>query len=270
MASILSRLGFAWAEGPLVESDYYNFGALNIPADHPARDMHDTFYLEPAPPAPARQGPPPPPASGSAPGNGFGAAVDGGAPPSPPPPDPSPAVERLLLRTHTSPVQIRRMESARPPLRIMAPGRVFRHEAVDASHSAVFHQVEGLYVDRQVSMADLKGTLECFLKCLFGPKTATRFRPSYFPFTEPSAEMDIQCLLCGGSGCGVCKRSGWLEVLGAGLVHGNVFKAVDYDPLAWSGFAFGLGVERVAMLRYRINDIRLFYQNDARFLEQFP
>lgn len=229
MVSILSRLGFTWADGPQVEKEHYNFDALNIPADHPARDMQDTFFVD----------------------MGGGKRGD------------------WLLRTHTSPVQIRRMESSRPPLRIMAPGRVFRHEAVDASHSAVFHQIEGLYVDKNVTLADLKGTLNMFLQAFFGPQTKTRFRPSYFPFTEPSAQVDISCLICGASGCGVCKKTGWLEVMGAGLVHPNVFRAVDYDPSVWSGFAFGLGVERMAMLKCGINDIRLFYQNDARFLEQF-
>ncbi len=225
IASIFERLGFSWAEGPLAETEYYNFEALNIPADHPARDTQDTFYLrEPA---------------------------------------------SMLLRTHTSPVQVRRMESCRPPVRIIAPGRVFRHEAVDASHSAVFHQVEGLYVDKNVSMADLKGTLDLFLRGLFGPNTHSRFRPSYFPFTEPSAEVDIQCLLCSGSGCPACKRSGWMEVLGAGLVHPNVFKAVGYNPELWSGYAFGMGVERIAMLKLGVPDIRMFYENDIRFLEQF-
>ncbi|MCX5787964.1 MAG: phenylalanine--tRNA ligase subunit alpha, partial [Elusimicrobia bacterium] len=224
MNSILARLGFALADGPLVETEYYNFEALNIPPEHPARDTQDTFYLE---------------------------------------------VGGLLLRTHTSPVQIRRMESSRPPVRIIAPGRVFRHEAVDASHSAVFHQIEGLYVDKQVSMADLRGTLDTFLQCLFGPQTKTRFRPSYFPFTEPSAEVDIACILCGGAGCAACKRSGWMEILGCGLVHPNVFKAVGYDPGHWSGFAFGMGVERIAMLKLGITDIRMFYENDLRFLEQW-
>lgn len=229
MTGILGRMGFAWAEGPLCENERCNFDALNIPPEHPARDLWDTFYLK------------------TGPG------------------DPGP----LLLRTHTSPVQIRHMERAKPPLRIMAPGRVFRHEAVDASHSAVFHQIEGLYVNKSVSMADLKGTLRLFLQGLFGPETETRFRPSYFPFTEPSAEMDIRCLLCGGAGCPVCKRSGWLEILGAGLVHPKVFRAVGYDPGEWSGFAFGVGVERVVMLRLGVSDIRDFYQNDLRFLEQF-
>jgi len=173
------------------------------------------------------------------------------------------------MRTHTSPVQIRSMESQRPPVRIICPGRVFRHEAVDATHSAVFHQVEGLAVDKNVTFADLKGTLQVFLERLLGPKTKTRFRPSYFPFTEPSAEVDISCLFCSGAGCGVCKQSGWIEMLGAGIVHPNVFRAVGYDPNAWSGFAFGIGVERVAMLRLGVRDIRAFYENDLRFLKQF-
>jgi phenylalanyl-tRNA synthetase alpha chain len=175
----------------------------------------------------------------------------------------------LLMRTHTSPVQIRAMETSRPPLRIMAPGRVFRHEAVDATHSAVFHQVEGLYIDKNVTFADLKGTLDVFMQKLFGAQTKTRFRPSYFPFTEPSAEVDVSCLFCAGSGCPICKHSGWIELLGAGLVHPNVLKAVDYDPQVWSGFAFGVGVERIAMLRLGVKDIRAFYENDMRFLEQF-
>ncbi|OGS01444.1 MAG: phenylalanine--tRNA ligase subunit alpha [Elusimicrobia bacterium RIFCSPLOWO2_12_FULL_59_9] len=224
LVAVLNRLGFQTEEGPLVETDYYNFEALNIPPEHPARDMHDTFYV----------------------------GADG-----------------LLLRTHTSPVQIRKMLNSAPPVRIVVPGRVFRHEAVDASHSAVFHQVEGLYVDRDVTMVDLKGTLLNFARAMFGARTQVRFKPSYFPFTEPSVEVDVQCLLCGGGGCAVCKQSGWLEMLGAGMVHPNVFRAVGYDPSAWKGFAFGIGVDRVAMLRYEISDIRLLYQNDLRFLTQF-
>ncbi len=224
MGRILGSMGFAWAEGPLAETEYYNFEALNIPEHHSARDMHDTFYLKDVP---------------------------------------------LLMRTHTSPVQIRAMESQRPPVRIICPGRVFRHEAVDATHSAVFHQVEGLAVDKNVTFADLKGTLQVFLERLLGPKTKTRFRPSYFPFTEPSAEVDISCLFCSGKGCGVCKQSGWIEMLGAGIVHPNVFRSVGYDPNAWSGFAFGIGVERIAMLQLGVRDIRAFYENDLRFLRQF-
>ena len=242
MADALSRMGFSWAEGPLVESDRYNFEALNIPADHPARDMHDTFYVEAL----------------SAVGTGTAEGETGLAPMAP-----------MLLRTHTSPVQIRYMEKHRPPLRIMAPGRVFRHEAVDATHAAVFHQMEGLYVDKNVTFADLKGTLGLFMKMLFGTKTKTRFRPSFYPFTEPSADVEISCIFCSGAGCNVCKRSGWIEVLGAGLVHPNVLRAVKLEPEIWSGFAFGLGVERIAMLKLGINDIRMFYQNDLRFLEQF-
>ncbi|MBI3554321.1 MAG: phenylalanine--tRNA ligase subunit alpha [Elusimicrobia bacterium] len=175
----------------------------------------------------------------------------------------------LLMRTHTSPVQIRTMESTRPPLRIISPGRVFRHEAVDATHSAVFHQVEGLYIDKGVSFADLKGTLDVFMQKLFGAKTRTRFRPSYFPFTEPSAEVDVSCLFCESKGCSICKNSGWIELLGAGVVHPNVLSAVGYDPEVWSGFAFGIGVERIAMLRLGVSDIRAFYENDLRFLKQF-
>ncbi|MEK7742968.1 MAG: phenylalanine--tRNA ligase subunit alpha [Elusimicrobiota bacterium] len=230
IAAILSRLGFTWAEGPHVETERNNFESLNFPADHPAKDMHDTFYVR-------RPGP--------------------GLP--------------LLLRTHTSPVQVRAMEAARPPapLRIMAPGRVFRHENADASHSSVFHQIEGLCVDKGVSFADLKSTLRLFLEGLFGPGTRLRLRPSFFPFTEPSAQVDVSCILCSGKGCAVCKKLGWLEILGAGMVHPNVLRAAGYDPEAWSGYAWGLGVERIAMLKYRISDIRLFYQNDLRFLEQF-
>jgi phenylalanyl-tRNA synthetase alpha chain len=175
----------------------------------------------------------------------------------------------MLLRTHTSPVQIRTMESARPPLRVICPGRVFRHEAVDACHSAVFHQIEGLSVDKGISFADLKGTLHTFLQRLFGSSTKTRFRPSYFPFTEPSAEVDVRCLVCGGPGCPACKRSGWIEIMGAGMVHPNVFKAVGYDPEKWSGFAFGMGVERITILRLGVPDMRLFFENDLRFLRQF-
>lgn len=223
MTSILSLMGFSWAEGPHAEDDVNNFTKLNIPEDHPARDMHDTFYLADVP---------------------------------------------RLLRTHTSPVQIRSMESQKPPLRIMCPGRVFRHEAVDATHSAVFHQVEGLYVAEKVTFADLKGTLAEFMQKLLG-SSAMRFRPSFFPFTEPSTEVDVRCLFCRGEGCGICKQSGWIELLGAGLVHPNVFKAVGYDPEKWSGFAFGIGVERLAMLRLGVKDIRAFYENDQRFLEQF-
>jgi len=224
MTRILTLMGFSLAQGPHVETEHYNFEALNIPKHHPARDMLDTFYLKDAP---------------------------------------------GVLRTHTSPVQIRVMEKQKPPLRIICPGRVFRHEEVDASHSSVFHQIEGLAVDKGISFANLKGTLDFFLKELFGPKTQTRYRPSYFPFTEPSTEVDVRCLFCSGAGCPACKRSGWMEILGAGVVNPNVLKAVGLDPAQWSGFAFGVGVERVAMLRLGVNDMRLFYENDQRFLVQF-
>jgi phenylalanyl-tRNA synthetase alpha chain len=220
---IFSRLGFSTVRGPEVETDYYNFEALNHPPHHPARDMQDTYYLE------------------------------GG----------------LLLRTHTSPVQVRVMEKQKPPIRIIAPGRVYRNEEISARSYNLFHQVEGLYVDKNVSFADLKSVLEAFVRALFGPETKGFFRPSYFPFTEPSAEMDIHCFICKGKGCRVCKHSGKLEVLGCGMVHPNVLTTVGIDPEEYTGFAFGLGVERLAMLKYDVNDIRLFYENDKRFLEQF-
>ncbi|MFN3739165.1 MAG: phenylalanine--tRNA ligase subunit alpha [Thermodesulfovibrionales bacterium] len=219
---IFSSMGFSVEEGPEVELDHYNFEALNIPKDHPARDMQDTFYI----------------------------------------------TDEILLRTHTSPVQIRVMKKKKPPLRMIAPGKVYRCDA-DVTHSPMFHQVEGLMVGEDISMANLKAVLEAFLRELFGPETPVRFRPSYFPFTEPSAEVDIGCLLCGQKGCRVCKNSGWLEILGAGMVHPRVFEAVGYDTERYTGFAFGLGVERIAMLRYRIDDIRLFYENNLMFLEQF-
>jgi phenylalanyl-tRNA synthetase alpha chain len=222
VCAVFAGLGFAVAEGPDVEMDYYNFEALNIPPHHPARDMHDTFYIN----------------------------------------------DSLLLRTHTSPVQIRTMEKERPPLRIIAPGKVYRCDS-DITHTPMFHQVEGLLVDRRVSFADLKGVLKIFIARMFGKEMAVRFRPSFFPFTEPSAEVDIACVMCGGKGCRVCKETGWLEILGAGMVDPEVFKAVGYDPEEYSGFAFGIGVERIAMLKYGINDIRLFYENDLRFLAQF-
>ncbi len=219
---IFIRLGFSIAEGPEAELDYYNFEALNIPRDHPARDMHDTFYL----------------------------------------------TDDVILRTHTSPVQIRVMETQGPPVQIVAPGKVYRCDA-DVSHSPMFHQVEGLWVDEGVTFADLRGTLETFGHQMFGPKVAIRFRPSFFPFTEPSAEVDIGCVICGGGGCRVCAGSGWLEILGAGMVHPAVYGFVNYDPERVTGFAFGLGVERIAMLKYGIDDIRLFFENDLRFLSQF-
>jgi len=220
--SIFGRLGFSIKEGPDVETDYYNFETLNIPADHPARDMHDTFYLK------------------------MG----------------------QLLRTHTSPVQIRTMERQKPPIKIIVPGNVYRCD-MDITHSPMFHQVEGLLVDTDVSFAQLKGTLTYFLREFFGQDRAVRFRPSYFPFTEPSTEVDVQCGRCGGDGCPSCKYSGWLEILGAGMVNRKVFQAAGYDPDQVTGFAFGLGIERLAMLKYNISDIRLLYENDLRFLSQF-
>lgn len=222
ITTIFSRLGFSVKTGPEIETDWFNFEALNIPKDHPSRDMHDTFYIS----------------------------------------------DQYLLRTHTSPVQIRTMKEQKPPIRILAPGKVYRCDA-DATHSPIFHQIEGLVVDSHITFADLKGTLEFFLKELFGKDKKVRFRPSYFPFTEPSTEVDVQCVHCNGTGCPSCKHNGWLEILGAGMVHENVFKHVNYDPKRVTGFAFGLGVDRIAMLLHGIPDIRLIYENDNRFLEQF-
>ncbi len=222
ICSIFASFGFSVVEGPEVELDYYNFEALNIPQDHPARDMQDTFYIE----------------------------------------------ENVVLRTHTSPVQIRTMEKMKPPVRILSPGRVYRPDS-DISHTPMFHQVEGLLVDRGVTLGDLKGILTAFLRKVFGEKTILRFRPSFFPFTEPSAEVDIRCVMCSGRGCRVCKQSGWLEILGSGMVDPAVFRNVGYDPEIYTGFAFGLGVERIAMLKYGISDIRLFFENDIRFVRQF-
>jgi phenylalanyl-tRNA synthetase alpha chain len=226
IVDVFVGLGFSVAEGPEVETDYYNFEALNIPQDHPARSMWDTLYLEP---------------------NEFG---------------------QPLLRTHTSPVQARVMESQPPPVYVVVPGRCARRETADPKHIPVFHQVEGLAVDEGISFADLKGTLEAFAKAMFGPEQRIRLNPSYFPFTEPSAEVALLCFVCGGVGCPTCRGEGWIEILGAGMVHPNVFRAVGYDPQI-TGFAFGLGVERVAMLRYGIPDIRWLYENDLRFLMAF-
>jgi len=222
VCAIFEGLGFAVAEGPDVELDYYNFEALNIPPHHPARDMHDTFYVS----------------------------------------------DSVLLRTHTSPMQVRAMQKAAPPLRMIAPGKVYRCDS-DITHTPMFHQVEGFLVDRKVSFGDLKGVLSVFIAKMFDKKTPIRFRPSFFPFTEPSAEVDIGCVICKGEGCRVCKKTGWLEILGAGLIDPAVFKMVGYDPDAYTGFAFGLGMERIAMLKYGITDIRMFYENDLRFLSQF-
>lgn len=219
---IFASVGFQTAQGPEIEDDYHNFEALNIPAQHPARAMHDTFYID----------------------------------------------QDTLLRTHTSPVQIRVMEQGRPPFKIIAPGRVYRCDS-DLTHTPMFHQVEGFLVDRGISFADLRGVLDEFLRAFFEQDVRVRFRPSYFPFTEPSAEVDIGCVMCLGAGCRVCSQSGWLEVMGCGMIHPKVFEAVGIDPEGFTGFAFGLGVERLAMLRYGINDLRLFFENDLRFLEQF-
>lgn len=221
---IFMQLGFTVAEGPEVEQDYYNFELLNLPKDHPARDMQDSFYI----------------------------------------------TEEILLRTHTSPIQARTMQAANPndPIKIIAPGKVYRRD-YDATHSPMFTQVEGLLIDKNISFADLKGTLELFIHQMFGDDVGVRFRPSFFPFTEPSAEVDISCVICGGKGCRVCKGTGWLEILGSGMVHPNVLKMNGFDPEKVSGFAFGMGVERIAMLLYGIDDLRLFYDNDLRFLRQF-
>jgi phenylalanyl-tRNA synthetase alpha chain len=221
--AVFLGMGFRIEDGPEIESDYYNFEALNIPKNHPARDMQDTLYIS----------------------------------------------EEVVLRTHTSPVQIRVMESTKPPIRIIAPGRVYRKDTPDASHSPFFHQVEGLVVDEGISFGDLKGVITSFAHKMFGPDISVRFRPSFFPFTEPSAEYDFKCVFCRGAGCRVCKNTGWLEISGAGMVDPNVFEAVGYDPEKYTGYAFGMGVDRIAMLKYGIDDIRLFFENDMRFLTQF-
>jgi phenylalanyl-tRNA synthetase alpha chain len=229
LVTIFARLGFAVEHGPEIEFDWYNFEALNLPPDHPARDMQDTFYVK----APwlQQKGP-------------------------------------VLLRTHTSPVQIRTMLGAKPPIRAVMPGRVYRRDS-DQTHTPMFHQIEGLYVDQRVSFAELKGTLSAFARAFFGSGAKTRFRPSFFPFTEPSAEVDVSCVFCKGSGCRVCKHTGWLEVLGCGMVHPNVFGHVKYEPDSVTGFAFGMGVERLTMLRHGIDDLRTLFENDTRFLKQF-
>ena len=229
MVSIFQRLGFAVAEGPEIEDDWHNFGAMNLPENHPARDMQDTFYIN--------------------------HSVQGGT--------------DWLLRTHTSSVQARVMEAQKPPIRVICPGRVYRNETISARAHCFFHQIEGLYVDENVSFADLKQTLYFFVQEMFGKDVNVRFRPSYFPFTEPSAEMDITCLICGGSGCAVCKHTGWVEILGSGMVHPTVLENFGIDPEIYTGFAFGMGVERVCQLKYRVNDLRLYSQNDVRFLKQF-
>ena len=219
---IFSRMGFRVVKGPNVELDYYNFEALNLPKDHPARDMQDTFYVS----------------------------------------------ENVVLRTHTSPIQVRVMETQQPPVSVIAPGKVYRRDS-DVSHTPMFHQVEGLLVDKDVCFGELKGTLTRFIHQMFGSDTRLRFRPSFFPFTEPSAEVDIRCVICGGKGCRTCSHTGWLEILGSGMVDPEVYGFVDYDPDVYSGFAFGMGIERIAMLKYGIDDIQLFFKNDMRFLNQF-
>jgi phenylalanyl-tRNA synthetase alpha chain len=247
---IFARMGYEILEGPEVEDDYHNFEALNMPPDHPARDMQDTLYLE----APIV-------------GGTWGAhrrAALGGASPE------AQVRAATLLRTHTSAMQIRYMKTFKPPIRIIVPGRVYRRDNLDLTHTPMFQQFEGLVVDRGITMADLKGTLETMVQELFGDSARVRLRPSFFPYTEPSAEVDISCQACAGSGCGICKQTGWLEILGSGMVHPAVLEAVGYDPEQVSGFAFGTGIERIAMLKYRVDDIRLFYDNDLRFLEQFP
>ena len=221
--SIFNRIGFSVIYGPEVDTDYYNFEALNIPKDHPARDMQDTFYID----------------------------------------------KETLLRTHTSSSQIHFMEKNQPPIRVISPGRVYRNEDISVRSYCLFHQIEGLYIDRNVKFSDLKGTLDYFAKSLFGESVKTRFRPSYFPFTEPSAEMDVSCIFCKSDGCNICKYSGWIEILGCGMVDPEVFKFVDYDVDLWSGFAFGVGIERIAMLKYGVKDIRMFYNGDIQFLKQF-
>lgn len=223
LAEIFMGMGFSIADGPEVEYDYYNFEALNIPKNHPARDEQDTFYI----------------------------------------------ADNIVLRTQTSGMQVRVMEKTKPPIRIIAPGKVYRSDTQDATHSPVFHQIEGLVVDKNITMADLKGTLEMFVKKLYGDQTRVRFRPHHFPFTEPSAEMDYSCFNCGGKGCSVCKGEGWIEILGCGMVHPKVLANCGIDPEEYTGFAFGIGLERIAMGKYSINDLRLFFENDMRFLEQF-
>lgn len=229
IVSIFQRLGFAVAEGPEIEDDWHNFGALNLPPHHPARDMQDTFYVQHL----------------------------------------APGETDWVLRTHTSNVQIREMEKGKLPIRMVMPGRVYRNETVSARSHCFFHQVEGLYIDENVSFADLKQTLYFFVKEMYGKDVKVRFRPSYFPFTEPSAEMDVSCFICGGGGCNVCKKTGWVEILGCGMVHPNVLSNCAIDPNKYTGFAFGMGIERPAMLKYGVNDLRLFSENDVRFLKQF-
>jgi phenylalanyl-tRNA synthetase alpha chain len=219
---ILVGMGYNVVEGPEIETEYYNFEALNTPADHPARSLHDTFFVN----------------------------------------------DQVVLRTHTSPMQVRTMEKQRPPVYVIVPGKAYRRDS-DATHTPMFHQVEGLVVDEHITLADLKGTLETFCRAMFGADRKVRLRPHFFPFTEPSVEVDVSCMMCDGAGCRLCKKSGWLEILGAGMVDPKVFGFVDYDPEVYSGFAFGMGIERIAMLKHGVNDLRLFFENDLRFLRQF-
>jgi phenylalanyl-tRNA synthetase alpha chain len=234
MEEIFTRMGFTTVEGPEVEDEWHCFDALNMPAEHPARDMQDTLYL------------------------------------ATPLPGTGPDDLRTMLRTHTSSIQIRYMQTHEPPIRIVAPGRVYRRDDLDLTHTPMFSQMEGLVVGEGISLADLKGTLLAFAQAMFGERSRLRFRPSFFPYTEPSAEVDISCWSCDGDGCAMCKKSGWLEILGCGMVHPAVFEAVGYDAEKYTGFAWGIGIERVAILRYQVDDIRLFFENDLRFLEQFP
>lgn len=223
ICDIFVRMGFAVVEGPEIETDFYNFTALNTPPFHPARDVQDTFYI----------------------------------------------TDSILLRTQTSPQQVRQMEGQEPPVKVVVPGVVYRRDQVDATHSPIFHQLEGLYVDKGVTFADLKGALEVFIKAFYGEDKRVRFRPHYFPFTEPSAEMDVSCFACGGTGCRICKGEGWIEILGSGMVHPNVLRMAGYDPEVYSGFAFGMGIDRIVSLKYGVDDLRLYFENDVRFLEAF-
>ncbi len=232
--AIFERLGFSVVEGPEIEDEWHNFDALNIPKDHPARDMWDTFWLKEPKSSKLKT-----------------------------------QKSKLLLRTHTSPVQIRYMKKNKPPLKIIAPGRIFRYEATDASHEINFYQVEGLMIDRGINFANFRAVMEEFFRAFLGEKAEIRFRASYFPFTEPSAEIDVKCTICEGLGCGVCSNRGWIEVAGAGMVHSNVFNSVKIDPKKWQGFAFGMGLDRLVMMKYRVEDVRMFYSGDIRFLTQF-
>ena len=250
ICDIFGRFGFKVFEGPEVETEYNNFEALNIPLEHPSRDAFDTFYIK---------------QFTSARVNELASADQNTQTRKPA----NQLTGKLLLRSHTSPAQIRALKTCPPPMAVVVPGRVYRPDAVDASHSFMFHQVEGIAVSEKMRFSDLKGVLIAFAREMFGEKTKLRFRPSFFPFTEPSAEVDITCFLCAGQGCPVCKKSGWLEILGCGMVHPRVLKSSGCDPKAWRGFAFGMGVERIAMLKFGVTDIRMFFENDIRFLEQF-